>query len=91
MKIPINRTAEIKVVVTYLMDSFEYEALAYVTINIQYEIEDVRLSLVECWDGHGDAVEINLSESMRIQLETMAGVKALEKIHSEDFKREDES
>ena len=85
-----NRVCEIKVAVEYEdVNGFSYDALAYVLIDITYEICGIRFSIIECFDETGEPIEIPLDPLVKAQLETLAGQKALEKVQPVDFERED--
>lgn len=86
-----NTITEIRVFVEFKdSDGLYYEALAYVTINSSYEIEDIRFSIIECFDETGESTEVSLSKLIKERLEILSGNKALEKVQSINFEIENE-
>jgi hypothetical protein len=90
-KTPRRRTVDLKVKFTFEDESkVMYCGEASVTINIGYEIEKVSILGLEAFDQNDLRVEPSMSLTLVNQFESIAGMKALEKIEAIDFVVESE-
>lgn len=86
-----NHTSEIKTQIHYEdVNNIVYNATVFVTVTSKYEINAFRFGGIKSYDKNDDPCKPEMIPKIREQLETLAGIKALEKVQPVDFDRDDE-
>lgn len=86
-----NQTATITVEVEYEdVSGVTYQAEVEVTINKSYQVERSEIVLVTSFDKDVSEISTYAPVVVRLQLESLGAMKALEIIQDEDFSKEAE-